>query len=262
MSDVVETLRRLGQPLVYYPALAKHLGDVKTTVFVCYFIHASGNSGKEGWMEVKQKKITEITGLSRYEQEGARTRLTELGILQSTRCGVPARLSYRFYWGELDKLLLSSPVKSTPDVKPLKDDPEVTMKSPALFIRIKNLWNFHYEELYPPYEWSKGKKGGADAGVVSWFMKTFLARVLRNKQKENQTQDVLPVSDDEVVAAFDLFMKHVPKKWKEKNFTLLQFKKYFNNIITDIVNEQKRKNGSSAESSGTDSAGAGRFVTE
>lgn len=260
--EFVNTIRILGNPIVYYPSLAKQLGDVKTTVFACYFIHASKDvSGN--WIEAKQSYITEMTGLSRYEQEGARTRLKELGVMDTDRGGVPARLRYVFFWDKLDAFLsLKQEPKKSKAPPPLKFDPETTIRTPNLFFRIKQVWNEHYELLYPSYEWSKGKKGGADAGVITWFIDTFRKRVNKLKQKEQQTNDDFDVADDDIVAAFNMFMDNIPKKWKEKNFTLLQFRKYFNNIITDIVNEQKRKTGGHGSGPGGQSAGASGFVPD
>lgn len=49
----------------------------------------------EGWFYKSQEDWTEETGLTRYEQEGARKKLCSLGVLEEARKGVPARLFYR-----------------------------------------------------------------------------------------------------------------------------------------------------------------------
>lgn len=50
---------------------------------------------EDGWFYKSQKEWQAETGMTRREQETARRRLTEAGILQEKRKGVPARLHFR-----------------------------------------------------------------------------------------------------------------------------------------------------------------------
>ena len=56
---------------------------------------ASRTKDQSGWFYKTQQDWEEETGLTRYEQEGARKRLIEAGVLQEKKVGVPCRLWYR-----------------------------------------------------------------------------------------------------------------------------------------------------------------------
>jgi hypothetical protein len=57
---------------------------------------------EEGWFYKTQEEWEEETGMSRKEQETARKRLKDAGLLEETRAGLPARMYYRI---NADKLL-------------------------------------------------------------------------------------------------------------------------------------------------------------
>lgn len=104
---VSESLKLVGKPIAYYPAIANVVGSVVATVFLCQFLYWQGKEDKEngGWIYKTMEEIKEETGLSRSEQETARKRLKELGILEEKREGLPARLYYKFNWDRLDELI-------------------------------------------------------------------------------------------------------------------------------------------------------------
>jgi hypothetical protein len=60
---------------------------------------------KDGWFFKTQVEWEEIIGLTRYEQETARRRLKELGVLLEKRRGLPAQLCYRVDTSRLKILL-------------------------------------------------------------------------------------------------------------------------------------------------------------
>ncbi|MGL1664079.1 hypothetical protein ACSTJP_00070, partial [Vibrio parahaemolyticus] len=49
----------------------------------------------DGWFYKSQVEWEEETGMTRYEQEGARKALIKLGVLEELKRGVPCRLHYR-----------------------------------------------------------------------------------------------------------------------------------------------------------------------
>ena len=59
-----------------------------------------------GWFYKTQQEWEEETGLSRYEQEGARKKLKAMGILEETKRGVPCKTYYRINKLELEKALI------------------------------------------------------------------------------------------------------------------------------------------------------------
>lgn len=102
---VSQSMMMIGRPIAYYPEIAKIIG-IKATVFLCQFIYWEGRQDDpEGWIYKTQEEIFNETGLSRKEQESARTKLKELGILEEKLAGIPATVHYKFNWDELDKLI-------------------------------------------------------------------------------------------------------------------------------------------------------------
>lgn len=92
-----------SKPIAYYAAFANVGGGVTSGVFLSQLLYWTGK-GKDpdGWIYKVQSEWTAETGLTRREQETARKRLRQVGILQEKRAGVPARLYYRV---DLDKLI-------------------------------------------------------------------------------------------------------------------------------------------------------------
>ena len=92
-----------SKPIAYYVAFANVGGGVTSGVFLSQLLYWTGK-GKDpdGWIYKVQGEWTDETGLTRREQETARRRLRQVGILQEKRAGVPARLYYRV---DLDKLI-------------------------------------------------------------------------------------------------------------------------------------------------------------
>lgn len=84
------------RPVAYHPKLARAVGGVKQTIFVCQLLYWDGK-GKdpEGWVYKTQPEIEEETGLTRYEQETVRKSLCAMGVLEEKLAGVPAKLHYR-----------------------------------------------------------------------------------------------------------------------------------------------------------------------
>lgn len=68
---------------------------------------ASRTSDPDGWFYKTQQDWEQETGLTRYEQEGARKKLVAAGVMQEKKVGVPCRLFYR-----ADMDLIDSRVRS------------------------------------------------------------------------------------------------------------------------------------------------------
>jgi len=100
-----EFLHEVGRPVAYYPSLARLLGGVKEAIFLCQLIYWNGKQADEdGWIYKTQEEITAETGLSRREQEHARSTLKALGVLQEKREGMPCRLFFRVDIEALERL--------------------------------------------------------------------------------------------------------------------------------------------------------------
>ncbi|HFK5819282.1 TPA: hypothetical protein ACG0MC_004872 [Enterobacter kobei] len=58
------------------------------------------------WFYKTQVDLEEETGLTRYEQEGARKKLVSCGVLEEAKRGIPAKLYFRVNQERLEELLL------------------------------------------------------------------------------------------------------------------------------------------------------------
>ncbi len=103
---ISQSLQAIGRLIGYYPDIAKAIGDVKTTVFLCQFLYWEGKQhDKQYGIYKTQEEIYNETGLGRREQERARKRLKSLGILTETKRSTPAKLYFKFHWNILDEIV-------------------------------------------------------------------------------------------------------------------------------------------------------------
>jgi hypothetical protein len=103
-------LELLGsRPIAYYVAFAEISGGVTSGVLLSqlFYWHGKG-SDPAGWIYKTQADWTQETGLTRWEQETARRRLRERGIIEEKRAGVPARLHFRLDVDQAIDLLAQS----------------------------------------------------------------------------------------------------------------------------------------------------------
>ncbi len=92
----------LGSPIAYYTAFARVLGGVEAGILTSQFFYWYGKGhDPEGWIYKTQAEIEEETGLTRRNQETARKKLRDLGVLDERYTGMPAKLYYRL---NLDRL--------------------------------------------------------------------------------------------------------------------------------------------------------------
>ncbi|ELM8039122.1 hypothetical protein Q2Q67_003953 [Escherichia coli] len=64
------------------------------------------NRMEGNWFYKTQTDLEEETGLTRYEQEGARKKLVSCGVLEEAKRGIPAKLYFRINQERLEELLL------------------------------------------------------------------------------------------------------------------------------------------------------------
>ncbi len=103
-----------SKTVAFQTVYAKIAGGVTYGVLLSQFCFWSSNS-RDHWFEKTRDEITEHTCLSRYEQEAARKKLGELGILEEKKQGIPARTYYKIIFpmllqkiGELSEHPLNS----------------------------------------------------------------------------------------------------------------------------------------------------------
>jgi hypothetical protein len=99
-----------GDYVAYYPRVAGVCGNIKSAILLSQALSwTSGylrqNPGREGWFWKTREEWFQETGLSRWEQESARKRLRELGLLEEKRMGAPPKLFFRINLDALGRLL-------------------------------------------------------------------------------------------------------------------------------------------------------------
>jgi len=95
-------LSDLGDFTTYHPALVPVCGSVTATIFLCRLYAWKGKEKDlDGWIYKTVDEMEEETGMSRWEQEGARKKLKSRGLLKEKLAGLPAKLHY---WLDEDAL--------------------------------------------------------------------------------------------------------------------------------------------------------------
>jgi hypothetical protein len=93
MDTIKELLKR---PIAYQPIMAKAFGSVKLAILWAQMYYWSDKGkNEEGWIYKTREDLFEETGLSRKEQETARTIGAKLGVLESKRMGQPCTVHFR-----------------------------------------------------------------------------------------------------------------------------------------------------------------------
>ena len=97
---ITELLKR---PIAYQPIIAKAFKSVKLGIFWSqfYYWHDKGDD-PDGWIYKTQSEIYDETGLSRKEQETARKKGKELGVLEEKYIIEESKMFYRI---DLEKTL-------------------------------------------------------------------------------------------------------------------------------------------------------------
>lgn len=85
----------LDRPIAFQRSFIRLDIGVTAALFLSQITYWTNRSDDDGWVYKTQEEWEEETGLSRYEQEGARKKLRSIGVLLEKRKGVPARLFYK-----------------------------------------------------------------------------------------------------------------------------------------------------------------------
>lgn len=105
----MDVLSFLDRPIAYHRIFVTLTGSVTAAVLLSQAVYWSRRTGDNGgWWWKTASDWTEETGLSRREQETARSILRELGFWQEEKRGIPARL-----WYHLDGEALTVALRQT-----------------------------------------------------------------------------------------------------------------------------------------------------
>lgn len=86
----------LERPVAYHRAFVTLGVGITGALMLSQAVYwSSRTNDKEGWFYKSQVEWEEETGLTRYEQEGARKKLVKLGFMEERKQGVPCKLFFR-----------------------------------------------------------------------------------------------------------------------------------------------------------------------
>ena len=86
----------LDRPVAYHSAFVKLGAGATGALMLSQAVYwSSRTNDANGWFYKSQIEWEAETGLTRYEQEGARKKLVKLGIMEEKKQGLPCKLYYR-----------------------------------------------------------------------------------------------------------------------------------------------------------------------
>lgn len=92
----MKPLSILDRPIAFQRVFVEFGAGITGALFLSQCVYwANRTTDKDGWFYKTQEEWQDETGLSRYEQEGARKKLRDLGLIEEMKAGVPAKLFYR-----------------------------------------------------------------------------------------------------------------------------------------------------------------------
>lgn len=97
------------RPVAYHPMLAKCVGGVKAAIMLCQLLYwAKGKTAqsRDGWFYKSVAEMEEETGLSKEEQQTARDKLDDIGIIESKLKGIPRHWHYRVNVARLEQVVI------------------------------------------------------------------------------------------------------------------------------------------------------------
>jgi hypothetical protein len=95
----------LDRPIAYHRCFVTLTGSVTAAVLLSQAVYWSRRTGagNDGWFWKTGADWEEETGLTRYEQEGARKILRSIGFWEEEKRGIPARLWFRLDLNQLER---------------------------------------------------------------------------------------------------------------------------------------------------------------
>jgi hypothetical protein len=96
----------LDRPIAFQRSFVTITKSITAALMLSQACYWSKRTGEDGWFFKTRDEWEDETGLSRYEQEGARKILLRLGIMEEKRQGVPCRIYFKV---NVEQLLLMLP---------------------------------------------------------------------------------------------------------------------------------------------------------
>lgn len=234
--DFVGVLKLLGNPVTYYPSIARALGnDPGCALFLSNFYYWEGKQeDPDGWIYKSQVDLHRETGLTRTMQERVRKKLIELGCMEEELRGMPAKLHYRFKWDKVNEQLMRYFNGLPSEKEPEKKDP--------LLYRMKG--------EFVPFYLERTKTNEIPGGIEynwtnrDWRYAKQLSEVLAERLKSKKLAADMPadVTNDEIVISYKHFLNSLPEYHLKRNLSPQGMYTNFSKIIQDIAEEKNNGN--------------------
>ncbi|MGP0842574.1 MULTISPECIES: replication protein [Serratia] len=103
---MMDILQLLDRPVAFQRSFVRLGAGVTGALLLSQLVYwANRTNDEDGWVYKTQEDWESETGLTRYEQEGARKKLRSLGLLIELKRGLPAQLFYKVNVDKLNQLL-------------------------------------------------------------------------------------------------------------------------------------------------------------
>ena len=127
-GSISHLLHLLDRPIAFHRCFVTLTGSVTAALMLSQALYWQRRcKDPEGWWYKTRDDWAEETGLSRYEQEGARKRLRKLGVMQEHLRGVPATIWYRVNEERLLEGLSKAAQRATSNPVPVGGKPAIQL---------------------------------------------------------------------------------------------------------------------------------------
>lgn len=247
-KNYIETAACLGKPAISFPNIARALKSSTCSLFIGNIMYWEPKSkNPERWIYKTQAEITQEAGLTRTEQENARKKLRNFGILEEKKEGLPCKIYYRLNSDRLNYILEEffngrDVVKIEKAIAKKKAEPaeKLELTSPPVAMVPKTvLWDMRaeFDKRYLKltegieFNWGVGKtNNGKDWGNLRRLKVLFEERLVK-MNKENPSY---APTGPEVLNSWIMFLDNLPQFHVDRNFTPSLLYSNFSKIILEI----------------------------
>lgn len=104
MHQIAQVIQEIGNPVVFYPKLAKVFG-IEETIFICQLLYWDGKgSSEDGFIHKTSEEIEEETSLTYRQQRRVRAKLRSLGLLSEYQKRLEHKTFYKINYDRVNEL--------------------------------------------------------------------------------------------------------------------------------------------------------------
>ena len=203
----------LDRPIAFQRSFIRLDIGVTAALFLSQMTYWTNRSDDDGWVYKTQEEWEEETGLSRYEQEGARKKLRSIGVLLERRKGVPAGLFYKVDNNVLYQVLVDANKNAEKPHTGMRKTTKQVRGKPANFLTENTT-----ENIDPPYP----QTGESDERIFADAQK---ALEFYNEKTGTRCRDLKPfvvmltattTRDGYTLAEIQLVIRWVLATWRRR----------------------------------------------